>query len=173
MSYGKIENGRIVHAPRVVRMKDGSVVVNPKAAHYAAAVDGPWLPVVDERPTTDEAHVAVPTGWEERDGAVRRVYEVRERPAPTVEAYDAAMEAHLRAERSARGYTTREPDAYLESSNVRWAQDARDWVAHRDAVMSYALAVMNAVKAGLREPPTMEEFRAGFPKVVWTAGGDR
>ena len=80
MRYGKINGGRIVYAPRVVRMKDGAVVVNPKATQYAAAVDGPWLPVVDERPTTDEDHIAVPTGWEERDGAVRRLYEIRERP---------------------------------------------------------------------------------------------
>ena len=77
------------------------------------------------------------------------------------------MEAHLLAERTARGYTTREPDNYLESSNVRWAQDARDWVAHRDAVMSYALDVMNAVSGGA-EPPTLEAFMAGLPKVEWT-----
>lgn len=89
-------------------------------------------------------------------------------PSGPTAPYDKAMERHLRAEREARGYTTREPDAYRDSSNARWKQDAEDWVAHRDAVMSYALAVMNEVEAGTREPPTLEEFTAGLPRIVWT-----
>jgi len=36
-------------------------------------------------------------------------------PSPTIEDYDAAMEEHLREERYDRGYTTREPDVYLNS----------------------------------------------------------
>lgn len=168
MKYGKLVEGKLIYAPHVVRMKDGSVVVNPKAAHYAAAVDGPWLPVFDERPYTDDDHVAVPVGWKEHDGRIERVYEVREKAPPTVDVYDRVMEAHLLAVRSERGYTTREPDAYLNSKNPRWAQDARDWVAYRDAVMTYALDLMNAVSGGA-EPPTIEEFREGLPKMVWTA----
>jgi hypothetical protein len=78
------------------------------------------------------------------------------------------MEAHLYAERAARGYTTREPDAYINSSVPRWAQDARDWVAHRDAVMGYALTLMNQVEDGERDAPTMAEFRAGLPTISWT-----
>ena len=89
-------------------------------------------------------------------------------PPVTVRDYDNAMEAHLRTERTERGYTTREPDSYLNSSEPRWAQDARDWVAHRDAVMEYALGLMNAVKRGEREAPPMDEFQAGLPAVEWT-----
>ena len=89
-------------------------------------------------------------------------------PPPTLADFDAAMEDHLRAEREARGYTTREPDAYLNSSVPRWAQDARDWVAHRDAVMAYALALINAVDDGERDAPTMAEFCAGLPAIQWT-----
>ena len=37
-----------------------------------------------------------------------------------------------------------------------------------DAVMTYALDLMNAVSGGA-EPPTVEEFREGLPKMVWTA----
>ena len=74
----------------------------------------------------------------------------------------------LYEERAARGYTTREPDAYLNSSVPRWAQDARDWVAHRDAVMAYALTLMNQVEDGERDAPTMAEFRAGLPAIQWT-----
>lgn len=85
--------------------------------------------------------------------------------------YDAAMEEHLRAEREARGYTTREPDAYLTSEVPRWRQDAEDWVRHRDSVMEYALDLMNAVEAGTRPPPTLDEFKAGLPSIVWTYVG--
>ena len=88
-------------------------------------------------------------------------------PPVTIKDYDDAMEAHLRAEREARGYTTREPDYYLTSSVPRWAQDARDWVAHRDEVMLYALNIENKYEAG--EPvPTLDEFRAALPVITWT-----
>lgn len=89
-------------------------------------------------------------------------------PAPTLADFDATMEEHLTAEREARGYTTREPDAYANSSVPRWKQDAEDWVAHRDAVMTYALEIMNAVEAGTREPPTLDEFKAGLPHIEWS-----
>ena len=157
-------------APNYIRTAGGRIIVNPTAAQYAefrkAYPRGEDAP----QPEPPKGKVVFYAGYTlGEDSKWHRGWKLVDAPPPTVKAYDATMEAYLRAERSARGYTTREPDAYLESSNVRWAQDARDWVAHRDAVMSYALDVMNAVKAGLREPPTMEEFRAGFPKVVWTA----
>lgn len=174
MNYGTLENGIMKPAPRAF-MLHGAMVTNPKAEHFAALNEErekkglpPYLPIVDEPPTTDAAHYAVPTGWT-RDGETwRRVYEVRANPPPTLADYDAAMEVHLYAERAVRGYTTREPDAYLNSSVPRWAQDARDWVAHRDAVMAYALALMNAVDDGERDAPTMAEFRAGLPVISWT-----
>lgn len=81
--------------------------------------------------------------------------------------YDHAMEAHLDAEKAERGYTKREPSDYRGSSNPRWAQDAEDWIAHRDAVMEYGLEVENRAKRG--EPvPTLEEFKANLPKIEWT-----
>lgn len=89
-------------------------------------------------------------------------------PPPLTEAdYDRAMEEHLQAERSARGYTTREPSEYVGSSVARWAQDAADWIAHRDAVMLYAIDVMNHYRE-TGEAPTLEEFRAALPRIQWT-----
>lgn len=81
--------------------------------------------------------------------------------------YDNLMEDYLRSVRSERGYTTREPDDYFGSSNPRWSQDAKDWVAFRDAVMTYALDVINTYTA-TGNAPTLAEFKAGFPKMVWT-----
>lgn len=81
--------------------------------------------------------------------------------------YDDAIEEHLLAERSARGYTVREPSLYLNSSNERWASDARDWVAHVDAVMAYGLEVQNQF-AETGEAPDLEEFKTGIPKIEWS-----
>ena len=80
MKYGRLKNGKVEYAGKVIRLDDGSVVVNPKEADLLAAG---YLHVVDEPPATDDEHVAVPTGWEERDGAVRRTYEIREKPPRT------------------------------------------------------------------------------------------
>ena len=88
MNYGALENGIMKPAPRAF-MLNGAMVTNPKAEHFAAlneerAKQGlpPYLPVRDERPTTDASHYAVATGWT-RDGETwRRVYEVRELPPP-------------------------------------------------------------------------------------------
>ena len=63
--------------------------------------------------------------------------------AAVVKKYDAAIEEHLLAERSARGYTVREPSVYRNSSNERGASDARDGVAHVDEGMSYGREVHN------------------------------
>ena len=61
-----------------------------------------------------------------------------------------------------------EPTAYLASGNARWAADARDWVAHVDAVMAYAHTLINGVQAGTIAQPTLAEFRAGLPCIVWS-----
>lgn len=81
--------------------------------------------------------------------------------------YDGAMEAHLDAEKAARGYTKREPSDYANSTVPRYKQDAADWTAHRDAVMLYGLDILN--KAARGEPvPTLTEFKANLPVIHWT-----
>ena len=88
MNYGTITDNRLHPAPRAF-MLHGAMVTNPKAEHFAALNAerekkglSPYLPIVDEPPTTDAAHYAFPTGWT-RDGETwRRVYEVRAYPPP-------------------------------------------------------------------------------------------
>ena len=154
-------------APRAVRV-DGITYADPtQATLRRAGIDAHPL-AADTPPTPPEGKVAIADGYELTDGEWHRAYRYEDAPPPALADFDAAMEEHLRTEREARGYTTREPDAYLSSSNARWAQDARDWVAHRDAVMEYALDLINAVSAGTRQPPTMDEFKAGLPAIAWT-----
>lgn len=152
----------------------GHRVTNPTREMSATVGAYPLAASMPPAPTPPEGKRAVPDGYEAIDTAEgkawARAYRFDNIPKPTIADFDAAMEEHLREEREERGYTTREPDAYLESANPRWAADARDWVAHRDAVMTYALELMNAVERGEREPPTMAEFKAGLSRIEWTYG---
>lgn len=91
------------------------------------------------------------------------------RPAKplTAEDFDAAMEQYIYKVRAARGYTTREPLVYLNSSVPRWRQDASDWVMFLDAVMEYGLNVQNDfIETGMH--PTLDEFIANLPTINWT-----
>ena len=84
--------------------------------------------------------------------------------------YDRIMEEHIKSVCVARGYTTREPDCYLNSRNERWAQDAEDFILFRDAVMEYGLMVQNEfVRTGMA--PSLEAFKAGLPQIEWTLNG--
>lgn len=164
--WAKMVDGVPAFAQAVEKI-DGKWVANPTDAQLRA--DGFKL-YVDNMPTEPAAkgYSWKLTGYDDSGEDLVCIYEQVKDPSPTLADYDSAMERRLRSERAARGYTTREPDAYLTSSNPRWSQDARDWVAHRDAVMEYALNLINAVQSGEREPPTMEEFTAGLPGIVWT-----
>lgn len=147
-------------------MIDGQMVVHPSAEMYATIGACPLGDTTP--PTPPEGKIAVQDGYELDYGEWRPHWVFDDAPAPTVADFDAAMEERLTAERSERGYTTREPDVYLNSQVPRWASDARDWIAHRDDVMLYALEIMNAVEAGTREPPTIAEFTAGLPQIEWS-----
>ena len=137
----------------------------PTEAEYNAAG---WYRITIEPPEPPEGMVVDSTRYEIVDSRLVAVYDYKDRPLPTIEDFDNAMEEHLLSERVERGYTTREPDAYLTSSVARWKKDAEDWVAHRDNVMQYALGLINAVESGSREPPTLEEFIEGLPTIEWS-----
>lgn len=126
-----------------------------------------WYRNEIQPPQIPEGKVLTATMYAIEDNACVAVYTYEDKQY-TIDDYDMAMEEHLRNERDERGYTTREPDSYLTSSHPRWKQDAEDWVAHRDAVMEYALQIINDVKSGVREPPTLDEFVAGLPKIQWS-----
>lgn len=172
-TYYTLENGNLKKAGSVIKTSKG-YVSNPTAEDYAAMVDANGKPNPayprDEAsfapPKCDEVFHAVANGYELRDGAWVRKWRVE--PIAYTEAdYDNAMEDYLRQVRVERGYTTREPDDYFGSSNPRWSQDAKDWVAFRDAVMTYALGVINEYAAS-GNAPSLAEFKSGFPKMVWT-----
>ena len=92
-------------------------------------------------------------------------------PEPvTYEDYDNALEEYLKEVRCSRGYTSREPELYADSSVERWAQDARDWTAFRDQVMLYGLDKLNEYASTGVPPCTLDEFRAALREIEchWT-----
>ena len=158
------ETKKLTPAKRVL-VRDGKTMILGNPADFAKYL-GAYPQGASMPPKCDEGFHAVPDGYALEDGRWVKLWKVE--PITYTEAdYDNAMEDYLRQVRSERGYTTREPDDYFGSSNPRWAQDAKDWVAFRDAVMTYALDVINTyTKTGAA--PTLAEFKAGFPKMVWT-----
>lgn len=164
MTYYTLENGNLKKVGNVIRTAKG-YVTNPSAEDCAAVGAYPRNDESFAPPKCDEGYHAVHDGYDLKDGKWVRKWRI-EPIVYTPEDYDNAMEDYLRSVRSERGYTTREPDDYFGSSNPRWAQDAKDWVAFRDAVMTYALGVINDyTKTG--KAPTIAEFIAGFPEIVW------
>lgn len=164
-TYYTLENNTLRKVGNVIRTAKG-YVTNPTAEDCAAIGAYPRNDESFAPPKCDEGFHAVPDGYDLKDGKWVKLWRV-EPIVYTVDDYDQAMEDYIREVRIARGYTTREPDDYFCSSNPRWAQDAKDWVAFRDEVMTYALDVINTyTKTG--NAPTLTEFEAGFPKMVWT-----
>lgn len=165
-TYNESEKS-LKQAPRVIT-RDGSTIVLGMPEDFARYLGAYPLGTYVAQPEVPEGKKAVEDGYELINGEWRNIWRIEDAPLPSIAEYDAAMETHLSAEKAARGYTTREPDVYINSQVPRWASDARDWVAHRDAVMLYAIDVMNRVAAG--EPqPTLAEFKAGLPLIEWTA----
>lgn len=88
-------------------------------------------------------------------------------PADLIAEYDAALEDYLRSEHVARGYTVREPSAYIDSPVPRYAQDAKDWALHIGQVMCAGLAMLNEYQqTGVI--PSKDAFLAALPKITWT-----
>lgn len=163
--YYTLENNNLKKVGSVIKTSRGWVS-NPTAEDYAAIGAYPRSEESFAPPTVDEGFRSVTDGYALEDGKWVRKWRV-EPIAYTVDDYDNAMEDYLREVRVERGYTTREPDTYLHSSDPRWSQDAKDWITFKDDVMHYALGVINSYdKTG--NAPALEEFKAGFPKIVWS-----
>ena len=79
-NFGKLIEGAITYAPSVLVL-DGRTILNPNVESYAAAG---YLPVVDAAPIVPprEGYHYTPDGWEEREGAIRRVWREEADPPP-------------------------------------------------------------------------------------------
>ena len=79
-NFGKLIEGAITYAPSVLII-GSRTILNPNADSYAFAG---YLPIVDAAPSEPprEGYHWTPDGWEERDGAIRRVWREEANPPP-------------------------------------------------------------------------------------------
>jgi len=162
--YGKPVENSVEYGPDV--FKDGDATTfQPLESTYNAHG---YYRMANNQPTEHEGYNPVVARYEIADGKCMTVWDYAKKSVDEMVAiYDGEMEAHITATREARGYTTREPSAYAQSTNPRFAQDARDWAAFIDAVMAYGLEVQNTY-AETGVAPTIAEFKANLPQIHWT-----
>lgn len=158
-----VDGKDVNYAPTFFQNADGSTTFAPDEATYNAHG---YYRMANNRAEEREGQIALRDGYKVEDGECVTVWQYVAKPVDRAD-YDRAMEAHLRAERDARGYTDREPTDYMGSKVPRFAQDALDWRDHRDDVMLYGLEVINEFeRTGVA--PTLAEFKAGLPVIKWT-----
>jgi len=89
-------------------------------------------------------------------------------PPPTVTDYGHAIQSHIDGTAQARGYDNGVAlVSYLSSTNPSWAAEAATFNTWRDAVWAYAYGELAKVQGGQRAQPTIAEFVAELPQVVW------
>ena len=85
-----------------------------------------------------------------------------------IEGFRRAIQSHVDATARSRNYDSGTSLAsYVASTNTEWAAEAQAFVAWRDAVWGYAYAELDKVTGGQREAPTVEDFIAELPEMVW------
>lgn len=164
MTYYTLENNTLRKVGNVIRTAKG-YVTNPTAEDYASIGAYPRSDSFAP-PAVDAEHRAVFDKYDLKDGRWVKLWKV-EPIQYTYDDYDNAMEDYIHQVAVDRGYTRREPSAYDDDPYPRFAQDAKDFKAFRSQVMLYALPILNEYLA-TGNAPTLAEFKAGFPKMVWT-----
>jgi hypothetical protein len=148
-----------------ILVRDGKTMILGNPADFAKYLNA-YPRGADTPPACYEGYRAVPNGYDLKDGKWVKLWKV-EPIVYTVEDYDNAMEDYIHQVAVDRGYTRREPSDYKDDPCPRFAQDAEDFIAFRSSVMLYALPILNEyTKTG--NAPTIAEFKANFPKMVWT-----
>lgn len=89
-------------------------------------------------------------------------------PEPTVDDYEAAVEAHLNETAKAKLYRSGVSCAsYVSSTVPQWSAEATAFIAWRDQVWTYTYTQLTAVQAEQREQPTIAALIAELPEIAW------
>ena len=141
-NFGKLIDNSIQYAPDAVR-NGGRIIIHPNAEGYATADDGPWLPVVDEPPTTPPraGYHYEAQGWAEADGRIARQYvEVADPPPPPRTFRRSYLAQWIRAEGYWPAFTAFLADpaaadlAFLWEYCTEFDEDAPQWPAALAAI---------------------------------------
>ncbi|PYE89567.1 hypothetical protein [Phyllobacterium leguminum] len=113
----------------------------------------------------DNGHRQMLAGWE----ASGNLIEPYSMPVATIiSAYRTAVQSLIDARAAERQYDSGATLAsYVSSTVPEWQDEARAFVAWRDAVWAYALTELDKVQAGERQQPTVEAFLAELPAFEW------
>ncbi|WP_321341522.1 hypothetical protein [uncultured Cohaesibacter sp.] len=133
-----------------------------------------WEIVVDWRGTeywlADGSHHIITDFGEERPAEALDAEPIEE-PVLTQDDYEEAIQNLFektadsrRYEQGATAFAT-----YVNSKDSEWAAEAQAFVDWRDTVWRYAYDQLNAVQAGDREQPSVEELLAELPEPNWPA----
>lgn len=88
--------------------------------------------------------------------------------AATIGAFEGAIQAFVDAKPRERAFRDGVTLAsYIASTIPVWAAQAQAFVAWRDQVWLYAYGELAKVTAGERAQPTIEDFLAELPALIW------
>ena len=100
-----------------------------------------------------------------------QIQEMRDAEAKALQdTYVNAVQAHLDAEARTRNYDSiLSLCTYATSTDVKFAAEGQAGVAWRDAVWAKCYSTLVDVATGVRTQPTVEEFIAELPTIIWPA----
>lgn len=84
--YGKIENGKLIYAPKDYVLEDGSVINNFNNSTFFMKMFG-FKPVIDNPPMVEKNQYCVISGYEETEENITIKYEIKimeEEPQPII-----------------------------------------------------------------------------------------
>lgn len=58
--------------------------------------------------------------------------------------------------------------SYINSTNDAWKAEATQFIAWRDSCWQYAHDIQTKVESGEIQPPSIEDFIAGMPTLIWS-----
>ncbi|MDQ1183593.1 hypothetical protein [Agrobacterium larrymoorei] len=94
--------------------------------------------------------------------------EAQQQRATLQKKFTGAIQTHLDATASQRRYDSiHTAISYRDDPNPKFAAEAAALFAWRSAVWTYATDELDKVVAGERAIPTVEEFLAELPQLVW------
>lgn len=107
-----------------------------------------------------------------KEGKIRTIVENPPPPAPTpeeiIKGYEDAVQAHLDETAQSRDYdNTYTCLSYLSSTDEIWRRESNAFNAWRDQVWRKCHEILNAVMAGTKPQPTIDELIAELPAIDW------
>lgn len=82
-------------------------------------------------------------------------------------ALEAALDAHINSVAQAKGYDSRVTAAMRAGYSNPWQQEGIAFGQWMDACYAKAYQILAEAEAGVRPFPTVEEFIAEMPEMVW------